>query len=290
MALRACYDLACSPPTFDIVAFLMQVDQERHRRGDDLVEIFILPGPAGGFRADSLWPWTLDERRSILHAVAVPMCEMLPGATVSILPDRPNRLSAEYGHGRYMIGPNQFFSAYKQGVRPLRPCEQLPRNPKLITITLRECEHWPERNSNVGEWLAAAEALNAYGFDVIIVRDTRLSDAPLPSGYTADKQASVNLHARAKLYASAALNMFVNGGPSAFALALDVPVLIVRPTVEGIGAIYGDEGFAAVGIVRGGQIPGAPDHQRLAWVDDTERNIVRAAIDFISAANARAAA
>lgn len=95
-----------------------------------------------------------------------------------------------------------------------------------MTITLREAEHWPERNSNVPEWLAAGKQIADRGFDVIFVRDNFKIDEPLP-GVGTFPAAARHLNSRADLYAMAACNMFVGNGPAWFALALDVPVLML---------------------------------------------------------------
>jgi hypothetical protein len=102
----------------------------------------------------------------------------------------------------------------------------LPHDPSLVTLTLRECEHWPERNSKVEEWQKAAVAIRSMGYRARIVRDARFDG-------------TLDLESRANLYRSAACNMFVSNGPAWFAMALDAPAVIMRPATEGTHQLAG---------------------------------------------------
>jgi len=285
--LTAFYDLQMSPPTYDIVAFLLAAEHYRRQEGAERIAIKVLRGPAGGFRRDRLWPHSLAERQAMLDRVALPMARMLLGATVEVCDERPTwRTLPERSIGflSRLHGLRMQVEMMRRGIRPLRPKIPLPRDPELVTITLREAEHWTQRNSNVADWCRVARLIADRGYRVVVIRDTLRAGEPLP-GIETSPVASRDLERRATLYREAAVNLGVSGGPLWFALALDAPTLIFRPASVGHPASSLDY-IAACGIEPGGQIPGAPPYQRLVWADDTAADIL-AAFDDFTAAGAR---
>lgn len=277
------YDLARCPPTFDVVTFLLRLEQERIRRGEESVEIEILPGPVGGFRDDKLWPHSIEERRALLHNIVVPMCTMLPSAKrVTVRHDRPAKPEpGSFGFGEYSMQFAHFIAAIGK-VRPLRAARGSPYDPQMVTITLRECEHRPERNNrSVPDWCSAAERLVNRGYTVVVVRDTANADHQLRiPGVCTAPAASRDLWERAKLYGTAACNLFVSNGPAWFCMALDEPAIVFRPATEGLSFNYSARVWERNGVPSGGQIPGAPPYQRLVWKDDTAENIIEEACRF----------
>lgn len=278
--MQAFYDLSTSPPTYDIVAFLCAVERIRQDRGEDHVNISIVHGPKDGFRNDRLWPFSTEERVAMLERVAIPMAVMLPNSTVSV-EDVPRHLPADsVGFGKRLYGTGEQVRSMEIAGRPLRPSSDLSKSDRLVTITLREAEHWPARNSNVIEWCDASGKIAAMGFDVVIIRDTFRVNSVLPRrlspGVMADYEAPTNLDRRAQLYRSARANLFVSCGPAWFALALDSPATILRPICPISGRTASAAHFARSGIPFGGQIPGSPSYQRLVWRGDGCDSIVAA--------------
>lgn len=281
MILTAYYDLHRSPASFDVVAFLLAAEQARIARAEDQVSIQILPGPEGGFRRDKFWPHSVEERRRMLYRVVYPMCCMLPSAAeVVVCEERPAEPAAKsIGFMESLYGLRVQVDAMRAGMRPLRPPRDVSRDPRLVTVTLREAEHWPERNSNVPAWIAAAEAVADRGYKVRIIRDTFRAGDRLTAAESIGEPsalAATDLKYRANLYRSAACNLGVSNGPLWFALALDAPVLMLKPTVENLMRTCSAAYFRECGIEPGGQIPGAPPYQRLVWADDTAEAIVTA--------------
>lgn len=274
------YDLACSPPTYDAVSAACRAELERQRVGADHIQVVILPGPAGGFRRDSLWPHSALERTRMLRDVAMPIFMLLPDVSVTLAAERP---ISGLGVGRRMYGLEQQVHAGRRGIRPLRAPTATTVRSNRITMTLRECEHWPERNSDVAQWVAAARILTAAGYEVIVVRDTLQADEPLDD-VTTLPVASHRLFARADLYASAALNLFVSNGPAWLSMAMDLPTVIFRPGDEKLGRAFGRDHFRNSGIAWGGQMPNSPAYQRLVWQDDTAANIVDVVDEFMASA------
>jgi hypothetical protein len=266
--LTAYYDLAVSPPTYDIVAFLSHAESCRQLTGADKLRVAILPGPRAGFRNDQLWPHDIATRIRMRDRVAVPMAAMLPGAEVEVCDARPRSPAANaIGWQQRLYGFKVHLAALSRGVRPLRPKGAFERRiANLVTITLRECEHWEPRNSDLEAWHVAALAIRGLGYTVAIVRDARYSGVRF-GDFSSDSQASHDLEMRGRLYRAAALNLFVNSGPAWFAVALDAPVMIFKMVVEGLMPTVSASYFTACGLPPGRQLP-AP-HQQIVWEDDT---------------------
>lgn len=276
----ACYDLGRCPPTYDVVAFLALTERERLRRGDEVIDLHILPGPAGGFRGCDSWPPRLEERVQLRENVLVPLCDLLP--SVRRLRVDGDRSADGWGKGEYLVGLPRILEALRAGVRPLRaPSLGRTRHPHLITLTLREADHWPLRNSKVREWIRAAEDLARSGWEVVIVPDTARSSAELEvDGVRVDCEAAVSLSKRAALYSWAALNVGISNGPMWMSIFMDAPTLMLRPATNEAGGCYDYAFHAKCGLPRGSQLPTSPPHQRLVWEDDTCENIVRAVEDM----------
>lgn len=288
----ACYDLAQCPPTYDVVAFLARAEIERLRRNEASIDLRLLPGPKGGFREDFLWPLSIPTRESLLQNIVWPMCEMLPSmSSIQRIYEKENNVTlyGEFGARQYMISLPSIMECLGLGCRPLR-AKEVEKDSKLITITLREADHHPRRNSNLGVWRMVAQKLAKYGYKVAIIRDTARVNDPLalitdgsePYLPTLFETASTDLHVRAQLYASAAMNLGVNNGPMWFAIFLDAPVMMFKVTTNEIGGCYDDSFYRSYGLPPGSQLPTSPPYQRLVWEnDDNHDSIVKHLCDYL---------
>lgn len=276
--MLAAYDLSRSPASYDVVAFLLHIEAERIRRGDSTIDLAILPGPVNGFRSDRFWPHDPEYRKHLLNNVVIPMCKMLTSCrSVMMMASAPDA----FGAGRSMYGFRIMLEAMKVAGRPLRPkAETFSAQSKLVTITLREGEHWPTRNSNVGEWVNAAEQIKERGYQVLFVRDTVRSTVAMP-GFDIDPNASHDLEYRAALYRSAFCNFFVSNGPAWLAVCLDAPAIVIKPTTDGLLACYTRGYFKNCGLTD--QLPNNPTHQHIVWKDDNEKEIMEAFENFCEA-------
>jgi len=275
-----CYDLQCCPPTYDVVAFLALLELERLRLGEERADVHILPGPVGGFRADSLWPRGVEERVALRERVLVPICRMLPSArSVTVRADRS--VSGWAKAGRRISLP-AIVEALRGSSRPLRARGAPVIGGDYITFTLREAHHHVQRNSRTEEWaLAAREIEQRLGTKVIVVRDTTRAD-DLLEGVGTDNVAAVDLAHRAALYSRARLNVGICNGPMWMAIFMDAPVLMLRPTTNTTHGVYDDRFYARCGLPRGSQLPTSPPHQRLAWEEDYRANIVAVVEDMLA--------
>lgn len=284
--LTGCIDLARTPPTYDVVASLLQLEASRLAHGEYEIFVKFLRGPNKGFRRNDLWPETSDERDRLLKSIAVPMCWLLPavvGIETGVAPNTEFRAPVA-GRGKRLHGLDRFVEALPRAGRCLQPREMVrARNPRLVTITLRECAHHPERNSNVLEWIRAAHEIAAMGHEIIFVRDTAKANEAI-AGFPINVEASCDLVKRAKLYRSAFCNLFVSNGPAWFAMACDAPMLMLKPADDSLRGCFSTNYLEGCGIPRDGQVPGAGSHQRLVWRQDRAGHIVEAFREFASAA------
>lgn len=270
----ACYDLSRCPPTYDVVAFLALLELERKRIDADDIELHILPGPAGGFRQDLLWPHSIEERVALREKVLHPICTMLP--SVRSVEVRSNRSVDGWGKDARFISLPAIVDALRRGSRPLRaPSVVSMHAGPYVTFTLREASHHPKRNSRTADWVRAAlEIEDRTGTRVVVIRDTLCAREPLEQ-VTTYPEASLDVMRRAALYAGAKLNVGISNGPMWLAVFLDAPVLMLRPTTNAAHGCYDDAFYARCGLPHGSSFPQNPPHQTLAWYDDTYDHIVR---------------
>ena len=277
----AVYDLARCPPTYDVIAFLSLLELERKRRGCSSVELHILPGPVGGFRADSLWPRSIEERVHMRDNVLIPICHLLPSVSSVGIKDRLSRRYYElddWGFNKYLISLPNYVPALKQGSRPLRVRDEWalgPPDPKLITMTLREAEHWSQRNSRSEEWFKAGRVLRDRGYRVVIIRDTLKADHTV-EGLEVDNLSATHINVRSAMYARALINIGINNGPMWMAVAMNAPVLMLRPVTDVAGGCFTTNFFRRYGVTPESDLPTAPLHQRLVWEEDIADNILKA--------------
>lgn len=256
----AVYDLKVSPPTFDFTGFLISAERARILRGARGMQIVIVPGPNHGFRQDHLPPHDPAERRRMLDNIVKPMCKLLP-SVISVeektaeevgIADFPFGWAAHRRYPHY--GTDKMAQAWKADCFPLT-AGPVKKNEDLVTITLRDTYH-PTRNSNRPAWAKLAAQLWSVGKRVRVIGQ---DDLP-------------NAYARAGVYASAGLNLFVNNGPAWMAAAMrDVPCIIFKMCAKGAPCVS-PSFFEGIGFPVGSQI-GRKGH-RIVWKDDEEETLI----------------
>jgi hypothetical protein len=160
-----------------------------------------------------------------------------------------NREARQWAHDRYGYGP--------------------------VTITLREAEHWPQRNSNLDEWLKFAKHIEKK-HRVVFVRDTNFADTYFDQ-FESCPGASVDLHKRLALYRRSKMNFFVMNGPASLAfMTKDVPYAVFFKHAPGYPCYDPDWLQQFIGIDPYGQMPWANlKNQRLVYKDDQVAEIIR---------------
>ncbi len=192
--------------SYDFLCALISAEMTRIREGAPAPLKFCFNGQA---------PRPTDYSSQFYNGVMVPALRLI-GAVID-----PRALN-----GRALTGHEMdiIVDAAKNG-------EQVPRfkpsGPALaaakeqyggaVTLTLREAEHWPHRNSNLPEWFKLAEYLSKQGERVIFVRDTAKAAEPLEP-FESHPLAALNIDTRLALYEVAKCNLFCSTGP--FGLAL----------------------------------------------------------------------
>lgn len=274
-SLDVCYDLSVSPPTYDHVSFLLAAEMERIDRGRESIALHILPGPRDGFREDKLPPFTAQERRQMRDQIVVPMSQLLPSCrSMHVHDERVPLARGTFGYGERRYGTKELVRAAGRGVYPFR----LPGSPlagPYVTITLREANYWPSRNSNHDQWVEVARALQDGGNRVIVVRDTDRADASFAEFEIAPK-ASRYLHERAALYAGAQLNLGINSGPMWLCLFMGASTLIVKMTSPDAPCVT-DTFFRSCGFPRGSTWPNLRPRQCVSWALERASDIIAAA-------------
>lgn len=266
LTLLAVYDLTVAPPTWDFATWLIAAEMARARHGFDKLAVCIRKNPFGnGFRDDNLPP-SLEERRFMLDHVARPL--------IGLIGAEPADGDLGVGH-RFGYLAKQISDAARQGeavprFRPSAQAEALVERwcgRGYVTITLREAEYWPARNSRIDDWLRVAHTLEARGRRVIFIRDTAFADAPLDGTRTAP-WAALDVDLRCALYAGASLNLGVNNGPMMLAVCGDKPYLLFKQIVS--GSLTQNEEYMrnGIGVAPGEQLPWAKPTQRWTWADD----------------------
>lgn len=264
---HVCYNVPAGPCSYDFLVWLVDAEMTRRREG--------APAPlkvAFWFGRDGKTGMDLPSRRQMFVGVMHPALALV-GAV-----ETHNTL----GHCKELYTTRDIVAAARAG-------ETVPmllspygtefntgfNNP--VTITLREAEHWPHRNSNA-DWIQFARYLKSRGEHVVFVRDTALADMVMP-GFDSCALASQRLHDRAALYQSAKANLFVSNGPAVLATFADRPWLQFINLMPD-GHVYHPDTPAFwrehMGIEPGGQYPWSRPDQRIVWAPDTYENLIEA--------------
>lgn len=264
------YDVATGPLGFDFMIWLVNAEMSRIREG--------APGPLKvGF-------WQGRDPERVMNFNATPS---LPSRSMWLnnvfrplltLFGAVEDISATAGRREGVYVPRRIVDACKRGEQvPMVSVSPDVRYAGAITITLREAEHHPDRNSNISAWTKFADYLRERGQRVVFVRDTLKADEPL-EGYETYPQASTDLLKRAALYEAALANLFVSNGPVGIALFNSRPWLqFVKINDEG-SYVPNTSGFWRDhnGVEVGKQYPWSNDDQRIVWKPDTYENIIEA--------------
>lgn len=274
--LTAIYDLQVCPPTFEFFSFITQAEKYRAENGFAQIDVLFLPGPMHGFRDDDLPP-ALPERVSMLQRICAAGARLVPTVrNVHILKARthvegdifPPKWTNErpqfvYGP-RFQKGGHQCLQATEAA-----RAEIARRFPKpYATITMREAEYWPQRNSSFAGWSRGARQLQTDGLQPVIVPDTHGAGIP---GFTNFDLAAWDIDLRMALYECAALNMGVANGPMALLHLSKCPYVMFQ--LESEETPTTQDFHDAQGVHKGSQYS---DNGWTLWEQDTPENVTRA--------------
>jgi hypothetical protein len=244
--LVAFYDLRHWPITFDFLWFMAAADLYRQKAGLKKTHIVLVPSEDWGAGPETSAYFAVvngEARKQRIYDVLIPAAAMMPtvdGITLASSRGSASQQANTTGNRKF---PETYF--------PETPAQLLPF-PKLvndavangmrfetlrssatnldwvrswsasvfgkrpfITITLRNYEFRPLRNSNIDAWVAFAKELTERGFSVVFIPDTMASSnvSEQALGGTIMREACWNLGLRLALYESAYANLGVNNGP-----------------------------------------------------------------------------
>lgn len=273
--LTAVYDLATSPPTYEFIPFLADAETVRVKGGFDVLDVVFMPGPMHGFRDDNLPPDAV-EREGMLHRVCVSACRLLPSVrNVSVLKRRQaiegDVFPAEWAEDKPVSHYGPFI--LKRANRCLKATESARRRAKALvsgeyaTITLRQSDYWPERNSNLEAWTLAASLLKSYGVTPVFIPDTQ---GEAPERYLSLPEASWDIDLRLALYEGAKLNLAVSNGPLVLMCCSEVPYMVFKMLTDGGHMATKAAFYKAHGIEVGDQFG---PNGKIVWADDTAENV-----------------
>lgn len=276
--LTAFYDLAYGPVSFDFVTWLVRAMLEQQRAGCDRLHVVIVPkdGGLGGFARH--WGKHDDEAtRWRLQHIVIPAAS-LAAATVTMAPSALWAKRLQVDSERVQAGPCWWPEGKAHFMGPLveagRRGEQIPmlratdaarryvaafragRYGPLATLTLRNQETDPDRNTDPEEWTKLGAWLVSRGFDVVTLDEANEALA----GGRACFEADVDL--RLALYEAAAMNFIGNNGPQELLKFSATPYLAFG---QALGAGWREHFRKYFSMEVGDQLPWAQPNQRLVY-------------------------
>jgi hypothetical protein len=284
--LTAFYDFAVSPASFDFTTFLCTTGIARDLGNCGHAHVVFVPADnPTGFRIDGK-PTTTENKTWRLHNLLVPLCRLI-GATYTVCATRDD--ARKYQNGSiwptgYTVDnpvPCYWFGDLKQlaKYRPLPVFHVDPEAKRLIesydvlkgryvTITMRNT-YGTARNSNEDAWAAFRKHAYKKGYWPQVIPDTE--DCAWADGVGA--MAAINPLVRHALYAGAAMNLGVNGGPMALCYYGGLPYLQFRMVSDYYSTT--PDHFRRMGLPVGTQMPWSREDQRCVWEDDTAETLIR---------------
>ncbi len=261
---RVVYNVPGSPCSFDFIHWLVDAEMTRIAEGASApLKVCFWFGRDG--RSGLNMPW----RRTMFENVMRPALALIGAVEDQTAVD--GRVKMEFGFKGVVD------RARHGAIVPRFRAQASASTLGYVTITLREAEQWPHRNSNIGAWTAFAEYLKRRGENVIFVRDTANADDPI--GFETNPMASRNLHARAVLYHHAKKNFFVSNGPATLAFFSNWPwTMFLKIEPDGHAYAPNTPSFwrEQFGMEVGEQFPWARPDQRIVWAGDDYEILVEA--------------
>lgn len=275
------YNVPASPLSYDFLAWLVDAELTRIREN--------APSPLHVgffFGRDGCKGLDLSARQQMFYNVILPACKALGAQVTEDIGGRFKEVfslrdvTAAGRRGELM----PTFHAFEEAREAVAERRFVTGNRAPVTITLRECDSWPHRNSNKWDWVRFARWLEDQGEYVVFVRDTACAEVPLP-GCVTDPRASYDLGYRIALYNSAKANLFTSNGPWTLALFGDRPwLMFIEMFEDGHPYTPNTPKFwrENIGVEPGQQFPWSAPKQRIVWEKDNFPAMVEAWRNFIS--------
>jgi hypothetical protein len=280
--LTAIYDMQVCPPTYEVFSFLGEAERFRAERGFNKIDVIFAPGPMYGFRDDGLPPG-VPERVSMLNRICIPGAKLLPSVRNVHILSRRTHIEGEVfppdwtnERPRFIYGPR-----FQKDANPCLHASQSARDeikrrfPKpYSTITLRESDYWPQRNSDRKAWIKASRWLQFEQLPAVVVPDTHGEDLPGCENFT---PAAWDVDLRLALYEGAKLNLGIVTGPMVLCMfsAVKPPYIMFQIPDDSPGT---RESF----LMEQGIKPGDrwTDNGWTIWEKDSPENVIRVLSDW----------
>lgn len=250
------YELSKSPPTHDFCNWLSRVST----LGD--IQVRIVPGDRDLSPRDKYYG--KEKRLWRIQNLLTPLAWLLPSVT------------------DVSLGRGEQKHAYGHPGGPQAPCLRAPEHarkivkqflpPKVVTISLRNSDFEPERNTNNAEWELVCDWLSNKGYTPVIIPDAeadmsgRYRDIP----YIHYRAASYHPALRVALYELAHHNLFICSGVQLLAMYCDIRLTSFKTHVPGIQCL-GKEYMRKAGW--------SPEHKwpnkQVFWETDTSENVIQ---------------
>jgi hypothetical protein len=308
--LLAFYDLSADPPAFDVLFFLLAAESRRRLLGLHALHIvFVGVDPRIGPQDNEALGLTghgATTRR--IHNLLVPSAWCLPSVrSVEVVQDRREATARLASWRRAHVFPEAYaedlhrgfiFDYYRHVLqRPVpegvtgafradksalayveRWLAARGRTARVVSITVRDNDFHPARNSNLSAWAQFARYLQQRGYLPVFIPDTD----SLAEGLSAEicefphlSEAAWNLGLRMALYERAFVNLSVNTGPAFLYLmnerARGIVFKLTTPGVREAETQY----LLNLGYEIGGQIPFCTPFQKFVWEQDELAIIIR---------------
>ena len=260
------YDLRKSPVTHDFLNWLVRVEQQRRVLKEPFVDIVIVPGERRQSPRDHIY--TMARKIWRIDNLLIPLARCLPSAR-----------NISTGHGEQTL---PYLNTTAPVVTPVLRApavavsivaRYLKDKPKPVSITLRQSEFEPIRNSTAPQWRKTAAWLSRNGYTPIVVPDGEAlmvgnADSIGCEPYT---PAAMSPELRLALYEQCVCNLMTTGGPMVLALMAEVPLMAWRLIVPGIPC-------ASTNHMRMSAM--SPDHywgpyKKLYWTTDSAEVVTR---------------
>jgi hypothetical protein len=305
------YDLTVNHPNYDIVNFLVRLEQERLLRNLNTTFVYIVPSVlANGSTAKSFDRYDgLEEVKWRIERLVMSSCGLLPSCRgVSLLDSRCalDLTNKEYYPADYdQNAPQKCFAfkssvdLYKQGLpidllkAPSKALsfvssylQAIDTGRKVITISMREYEHEPKRNTQYEEWKQFLVWLDKSKYCPIIIRDTakafQLFGNELDQ-YEQFSMASIDVQFRLALYELSWLNLTVDTGPCALMIpSTKIAYINFKPMIEDYIGCRPEFAENTHGIACGEQALWAAKNQKYIWQAESFELLKKAFLDFES--------
>ncbi len=307
--MYAFYDLAVSPPSYDVVAFLIKAEMARRRSGAPYTHIVVVPGPHGGFRTDKSGERNelgQENMRWRLRDVVVSLCWLLPSCqAVTVCANRQEavglwqRAKGGVFPDGYSVSVPVKANLVKEITRAARGGADIPslkaapagryhvgrwlkeraRGRRTVTVTLRESSYGTARNSDLKQWGEFARGLDAKRYFPVIVRDFERVFDQVPAalrGLAVFQGAVWNAELRLALYELSCLNLFVSNGPQVLGwFDSKVNFLGFKVITKSCPSTTEEFFYWYAGLRRGENFPWFTAGQRLVWEEDKAAVIKR---------------